>query len=111
MLDSFKIDLKAHKRAFIFCAISSIGALCYGYDNTYYTGILGMTPFKNDYGDHLDADGNKALAVSFTSFSTSAIYIGDAVGALLSAPVNDWFGRKGSFWCKFHNMPHVHSQD
>jgi MFS family permease len=96
--DSLKNDWRSHKRAILFCAISSIGALCYGYDNTYYNGVLAMEQFKEDYGNHVDASGNKQLPSSFQSLTASSIYIGDLFGALLASPINDRWGRKMVFW-------------
>jgi sugar porter (SP) family MFS transporter len=98
MSNIFKLDYKAHKWALFFCAISAIGALVYGYDNTYYNGVLAMQPFKDHYGNHYE-NGKKALDVSFTSLTASSIYIGDLLGALLSAPINDKWGRKAVFFC------------
>ncbi|KAH8172118.1 sugar transporter domain-containing protein [Sarocladium implicatum] len=95
---SFDIDWKSHKWAIFFCCISSIGALLYGYDNTYYNGVLAMQKFKNHYGDHIDANGNWALASSFQSVTASAIYIGDLFGALSAGPINERWGRKAVFW-------------
>jgi len=92
-----RLDIRAHKWALLFCAVSAIGALVYGYDNTYYNGVLTMQEFKNDYGDHYE-DGAKALAVNFSSLTASSIYIGDLLGAIVSAPINDRLGRKAVFW-------------
>ncbi|OJI95882.1 hypothetical protein ASPVEDRAFT_35189 [Aspergillus versicolor CBS 583.65] len=91
----FDIDLNFshYKWAFAYCAVSALGALVFGYDNTYYSGILGMQEFKNDYGTRV-IDGKKALATDFTSLTTSSIYIGDMLGALSSGVLNDRFGRK-----------------
>lgn len=94
----FDLDFRANRWAYFFCSVSVIGALVFGYDNTYYNGVLGMQTFKNNYGDHYDENGKKALNVTFTSLSSSAIYIGDALGALVSAPINDKYGRKSTFW-------------
>ncbi|KAI3557897.1 hypothetical protein CABS02_02079 [Colletotrichum abscissum] len=87
-----------HKWAIFYCAVSAIGALCYGYDNTYYNGVLAMQEFKNDYGDVRDATGKLALSSSFQSLTASAIYIGDLLGAMIAAPLNDRYGRKSTFW-------------
>lgn len=95
---SLKVDWRPHKRAILFCAIASIGALCYGYDNTYYNGVLAMQEFKDHYGTHVDADGNKQLPSTFQSLTASSIYIGDLFGALLASPINDRWGRKMVFW-------------
>ncbi|PWY69055.1 hypothetical protein BO70DRAFT_382602 [Aspergillus heteromorphus CBS 117.55] len=75
----FDLEFGRHRWALMYCSISAIGALVFAYDNTYYSGIL-------------------ALATSFTSLTTSNIYIGDMVGALISGPLNDRFGRKTVLW-------------
>ncbi|KAF3806050.1 High-affinity glucose transporter RGT2 [Colletotrichum gloeosporioides] len=87
-----------YKWAIFFCAVSAIGALCYGYDNTYYNRVLAMQEFKNDYGNIRNTDGKLALSSSFQSVTASGIYIGDLLGAILAAPLNDRYGRKSTFW-------------
>ncbi|CAI7566453.1 unnamed protein product [Penicillium manginii] len=94
---NINIDFKRHKWAILYCSISAIGAFVFGYDNTYYSGILGMQQFKNDYGSQYE-NGQKALATSFTSLTTSSIYIGDMVGAFIAGPLNDRFGRRIVLW-------------
>ncbi|KAI9729181.1 MAG: hypothetical protein M1834_007088 [Cirrosporium novae-zelandiae] len=95
----FKTTLTKHKWAIFFCAISTLGALCYGYDQIYYTGLQGMRPFINLYGTTRDSTGKIALTTSFLSLTASIIYVGELCGALLAAPINDYFGRKGVFFC------------
>ncbi len=41
---------KANVRPIFFCALAVIGAILYGYDGTYFTGILEMDRFKRDFG-------------------------------------------------------------
>lgn len=96
-MDLSRVDYDAHKWGLIFCAISAIGALVYGYDNTYFNGCLAMREFKNDYGTVRDTEGKLALSTSFTSVTASMIYIGDLFGALLAAPIHDRWGRKAVF--------------
>lgn len=38
------------------------------------------------------------MNVNFTSLTASAIYIGDLFSAIFSAPINDKYGRKATFW-------------
>jgi sugar porter (SP) family MFS transporter len=98
-MQMFNINWTQHRWAIFFCATSSLGALCYGYDQIYYTGVLGMKRFVHDYGTTHDKDGNIALTTTFISLTASIIYVGELVGALISAPINDFFGRKGVFLC------------
>ncbi|CAK7242892.1 MAG: hypothetical protein STHCBS139747_004395 [Sporothrix thermara] len=94
----FNINFKDNRRAFLYCGVSTIGALCYGYDQIYYTGILGMQPFIDEYGRAPAGSDVRALTTSFTSLTASIIYVGELVGALLAAPINDRWGRKTVFY-------------
>jgi MFS family permease len=95
----FNIQWGHHKWALVFCLISSLGALCYGYDQIYYTGVLGMKRFVLDYGTTHNDDGDIALTTTFISLTSSIIYVGELLGALFAAPINDHFGRRGVFFC------------
>ncbi|PKS06040.1 hypothetical protein jhhlp_007874 [Lomentospora prolificans] len=99
MMNRFGIDFNAHKWAIFYCGVSTLGALCYGYDQIYYTGVLGMKPYVRDYGTTTDDQGNVALTTSFMSLTASIIYVGELVGALMAAPINDFWGRKAVFYC------------
>lgn len=89
------IDWRSHRRAIAYCLVAAIGALCYGYDTIYYTGIQGMVWFIKDYGEKT-ASGYE-LETTFLSVSASIIYVGEFVGAFLAAPINDFFGRRAVF--------------
>lgn len=92
------INFRSQAWAIAYCGVSSFGALCYGYDQIYYTGVLGMKPFIQHYGTEA-GDGDASLPTSFVSLTTSIIYVGELLGALLAAPINDHFGRKAVFYC------------
>ncbi|EME79860.1 uncharacterized protein MYCFIDRAFT_58653 [Pseudocercospora fijiensis CIRAD86] len=95
---NLNINWKEHRWAIFFCLVATIGALCYGYDTIYYTGIQGMRYFARDYGQQ-EADGSYELGTTFLSVSASIIYVGEFCGALLAAPINDKLGRKAVFAC------------
>jgi sugar porter (SP) family MFS transporter len=96
----FNINFKEYKWALFYCGVSTLGALCYGYDQIYYTGVQGMRAFIDDYGTAIDSStGEAALTTSFLSLTASIIYVGELFGALLAAPINDYFGRRMVFLC------------
>ncbi|USW54918.1 Putative major facilitator, sugar transporter, major facilitator superfamily [Septoria linicola] len=95
---NLNIDWASHRWAIFYCLVATIGALCYGYDSIYYTGIQGMQYFARDYGTQ-EADGTYSLPTTFLSVSASIIYVGEFVGAIIAAPINDKFGRKAVFAC------------
>ncbi|KAL5337269.1 general substrate transporter [Aspergillus crustosus] len=90
------VDWKSNRRAIAYCLVAAIGALCYGYDTIYYTGIQGMAWFAKDYGEQ-GSDGSFSLGTTFLSLSASIIYVGELVGALVAAPVNEYLGRRAVF--------------
>ena len=90
------IDWKLNKWAIFYCLVATIGAMCYGYDTIYYTGIQGMKAFIHDYGTRQE-DGTYELTTSFLSVSASIIYVGEFIGAIITAPINDRWGRKAVF--------------
>ncbi|KAF5529812.1 sugar transporter [Fusarium mexicanum] len=93
------INWTHHKWALFFCGISTFGALCYGYDQIYFTGVQGMQPFINDYAQTTTSDGKPALTTSFISLTASIIYVGELAGAFLAAPINENLGRRAVFLC------------
>ncbi|KAL4805921.1 general substrate transporter [Aspergillus unguis] len=88
--------LRSNARAIAFCLVAAIGALCYGYDTIYYTGIQGMPYFAKDYGSQ-SQDWSFSLGTTFLSLSASIIYVGELVGALAAAPINELLGRRAVF--------------
>ncbi|KAL3463672.1 general substrate transporter [Aspergillus heterothallicus] len=90
------VDWKSNRRAIFYCLVAAIGALCYGYDTIYYTGIQGMTWFAKDYGEQA-SNGSFSLGTTFLSLSASIIYVGELCGALAAAPINEALGRRAVF--------------
>ncbi|KDN46114.1 general substrate transporter [Tilletiaria anomala UBC 951] len=76
------------------CSIAVLGAVLYGYDGTYFTGILGQSGFNRDFAQ----DGKTELSPSMTSLLTSLVQAGEVVGCILAAFIGDWAGRKGVFF-------------
>lgn len=90
------VDWKSNRMAIVYCLVAAIGALCYGYDTIYYTGIQGMPYFTQDYGEK-GPDGSYSLGTTFLSLSASIIYVGEFVGSIIAAPINEYLGRRVVF--------------
>ncbi|OGM44197.1 putative sugar transporter protein [Aspergillus bombycis] len=65
--------------AWLFCAFAALGACLYGYDGVYFTGV-------------------SAMDASSSTSARGIINIGELVGSLTAAPLNDLAGRKGVFF-------------
>lgn len=55
-----------------------------------------MSIFVEHFGTR-HPDGTYAISASDLSIMSSMINIGELVGSLGAAPLNDWFGGKGAF--------------
>jgi len=82
--------------AWLFCAFAALGACLYGYDGVYFTGVTAMDVFIRHFGEQ-KPDGTYAISASTLSLMTSMINVGELVGSLTAAPLNDYIGRKGVF--------------
>jgi MFS family permease len=98
----------------LFCAFAALGACQYGYDGmltlaiialsltdalctgVYFSGIQAMSTFVRHFGTR-QPDGTYAISASDLSIMSSMINVGELVGSLGAAPLNDFLGRKGAF--------------
>lgn len=88
---------KGNRRGLFFCAVFVCGAFLYGYDGTYFTGILAMDTFLRDFGTPgLGANGGYGLRSEYQSLFASIVQAGEFVGALSASVVGDAVGRRGA---------------
>ncbi|KAF2645508.1 general substrate transporter [Massarina eburnea CBS 473.64] len=80
----------------LFCAFAALGACQYGYDGVYFSGIQAMSTFIQHFGQR-KSDGTYEIPASDLSIMSSMINVGELVGSLGAAPLNDFLGRKGAF--------------
>lgn len=93
---------KAFARPLFYSAITVFGAILYGYDGTYFTSILEMAKFKQDYGSP-QPGGDVNISSAQKSILASAVQIGEFFGSLCAAFIGDYAGRRGAFFaaCAF----------
>ena len=88
---------KMTRRAIILATTICIGGFLFGYDIGVISGCFIMKPFVLAMGSPSDCGPNGcSLPDHRTSLINSSLSIGTFVGALLQAPVSDFFGRKPS---------------
>ncbi|CAO1613143.1 unnamed protein product [Parajaminaea phylloscopi] len=92
-----KLLSRANVRPLWYAAIAVCGAVLYGYDGTYFTAILEMNKFKEDYGSAI-IDGKINITSAQKSILASAVQIGEFVGSLSAAFIGDFSGRRGGFF-------------
>ncbi|KAI4784887.1 hypothetical protein E4T52_00170 [Aureobasidium sp. EXF-3400] len=82
-----------HVYAWLFCGFAALGACIYGYDGVYFNGVSSLDIFVKHFGTET-TDGQYKISPSELSVMTSMINVGELVGSLSAAPLNDLFGRK-----------------
>ncbi|SNX83427.1 related to HXT1 - Low-affinity hexose facilitator [Melanopsichium pennsylvanicum] len=93
-----KLLSKANVRPILFCSLAVIGAILYGYDGTYFTGILEMDRFKRDFGTFDSVNNEYYIPSNDQSLYASIVQAGEVVGSLIAAPLGDYVGRRGGFF-------------
>ncbi|KAF8593875.1 general substrate transporter [Ceratobasidium sp. AG-I] len=85
-----------NRRGLLFCLVFVLGAVLYGYDGTYFTGILAMKRFKEDFGTV--QNGVKVITASNQSLFASIVQVGEIIGSLGAGFIGDRRGRKGALF-------------
>ncbi|KAF4962259.1 hypothetical protein FSARC_9648 [Fusarium sarcochroum] len=78
------------------CGFAALGACLYGYDGVYFNGVSTLDVFVRHFGEK-NSDDEWHIPPSTLSVMTSMINVGELVGSLCAAPLNDFFGRKPVF--------------
>lgn len=87
--------LKHHKFALLYCTFFVLGAVLYGYDGTYFTGIVAMPAFLRRFGDTVTSDGAPALKSGTLSLLSSIVQVGELIGSLTATVIGGVGGRRG----------------
>ncbi|KAK7426476.1 hypothetical protein QQZ08_007071 [Neonectria magnoliae] len=80
----------------LFSGFAALGACLYGYDGVYFNGVSTLDVFLRHFG-HRNQDGEYEISPATLSIMTSMINLGELIGSLCAAPLNDALGRKGVF--------------
>lgn len=86
--------LRHHKYALLYCSFFVLGAILYGYDGTYFTGIVAMDGFLRRFGDQF-IDGKPSLKSGTLSLLSSIVQVGELLGSLTATVIGGVGGRRG----------------
>ncbi|KZP04250.1 general substrate transporter [Athelia psychrophila] len=83
-----------HRWALVYCSFFVLGAVLYGYDGTYFTGIVAMNSFLQRFGDTV-TNGSPALKSGTLSLLSSIVQVGELLGSLTATVIGGVGGRRG----------------
>ncbi|KAK6501334.1 High-affinity glucose transporter rgt2 [Arthrobotrys musiformis] len=93
----FKVQKEGSGSAGVAIAIGlfvAFGGILFGYDTGTIGGILGMDYWIKEFARDEDENGSKFIGSADKSLIVSILSVGTFFGALMSAQVADFFGRK-----------------
>ncbi|OLN82893.1 putative glucose transporter rco-3-like protein 3 [Colletotrichum chlorophyti] len=70
------------------------GGLLFGYDTGTINGILSMTAFRRDFTTGYTENGKPAISPRESSIIVAILSAGTILGALIAAPMGDYWGRR-----------------
>ncbi|KAH8152048.1 uncharacterized protein LAJ45_04042 [Morchella importuna] len=76
------------------CVFVSLGALIFGMDGGYLSGVLAMPNFIEDFGRYDSVNNKHYISASQQSFITSFPYVGQFGAAMVGGYIGDHFGRR-----------------
>ncbi|KAJ4014038.1 hypothetical protein NW752_005755 [Fusarium irregulare] len=87
-----------HPYVWLCCSFAALGACLYGYEGVYFTGVSTLDVFVRDFGTPVSGSNGEEYEITPSNLAvmTSMINVGELIGSLLAAPINDQFGRKGA---------------
>lgn len=97
--------LRHHTYALLYCSFFVLGAILYGYDGTYFTGIVAMQAFLQRFGDTV-TNGSPALKSGTLSLLSSIVQVGELLGSLTATVIGGVGGRRGGLMaaCAFVSL-------
>ncbi|KAK6532472.1 High-affinity glucose transporter rgt2 [Arthrobotrys megalospora] len=93
----FKVQKEGSGSARVAIAVGlfvAFGGILFGYDTGTIGGILGMDYWIKEFARDQDENGNKYISSADKSLIVSILSVGTFFGALMSAQIADYFGRK-----------------
>lgn len=79
-------------------AYAGLGGISFGMDNNFWSGFLGMTQFKKDFGVWDDTSSEWIIPSTWQSIATGTPTAGLAMGCLVSGFIGRRVGRIRSFF-------------
>jgi SP family general alpha glucoside:H+ symporter-like MFS transporter len=87
-------SLRFWSKAIVFSFVISLCVVMEGYDTSLMNKFFAFTPFKNRFGDEVDADGNKLVSARWQTIILNGTQVGCILGLLINGYVTEWIGYK-----------------
>nr|AAS92556.1 MP1 [Plenodomus lingam] len=81
-------------KAIVFSFVISLCVVMEGYDTSLMNKFFAFTPFKNRFGDQVDADGIPLVSSRWQTIILNGTQVGCILGLIINGYITEWIGYK-----------------
>ncbi|CAN9079333.1 unnamed protein product [Alternaria alternata] len=91
---SVRQSLRFWWKAIVFSFVISLCVVMEGYDTSLMNKFFAFQPFRNKFGDEIDADGNKLVSSRWQTIILNGTQVGCILGLIVNGYITEWIGYK-----------------
>ncbi|CAN9132789.1 unnamed protein product [Alternaria alternata] len=91
---SVRQSLRFWWKAIVFSFVISLCVVMEGYDTSLMNKFFAFHPFRNKFGDEIDADGNKLVSSRWQTIILNGTQVGCILGLIVNGYITEWVGYK-----------------
>ncbi|KAH6857376.1 general substrate transporter [Alternaria rosae] len=91
---SVRQSLRFWWKAIVFSFVISLCVVMEGYDTSLMNKFFAFQPFRNRFGDEVDADGNKLVSARWQTIILNGTQVGCILGLIINGYITEWIGYK-----------------
>jgi len=91
---SVRQSLRFWWKAIVFSFFMSLCVVMEGYDTSLMNKFFAFQPFRNKFGDEIDADGNKLVSSRWQTIILNGTQVGCILGLIVNGYITEWIGYK-----------------
>ncbi|KAL6711423.1 hypothetical protein ACN47E_004357 [Coniothyrium glycines] len=87
-------SLRFWSKAIVYSFIISTCVIMEGYDTSLMNKFFAFQPFRNEFGDEVDADGTRIVSSYWQTIILNGTQVGCILGLIINGYVTEWIGYK-----------------
>ncbi|KAA8622222.1 AraJ Arabinose efflux permease [Pyrenophora tritici-repentis] len=91
---SVRESLRFWWKAIVFSFVISLCVVMEGYDTSLMNKFFAFQPFRNKFGDQVDADGQKIISARWQTIILNGTQVGCILGLIINGYITEWIGYK-----------------
>ncbi|KAL1800765.1 hypothetical protein ACET3X_001107 [Alternaria dauci] len=91
---SVRQSLRFWWKAIVFSFVISLCVVMEGYDTSLMNKFFAFQPFRNKFGDEVDADGNRLVSSRWQTIILNGTQVGCILGLIINGYITEWIGYK-----------------